>query len=100
MDIKELFEILSDSEKEFIYLISKDWRAKELVKTKEIDDVNRRFLLSMSNGKMSSRLISALLLNFQREVIEKDHLLRVNARHYRSIGGVLLHELQGYLYID
>lgn len=100
MDIKKLFDILSDSEKEIIYLISKDWKANELTKSKEIDDVNTKFLLTISNGKISSRLISAILLNFKGEIIDKNHLLGINTRYYRNIGPGLLHELHKYLYTD
>ena len=100
MDIKKLFDILSDSEKELIYLISKDWKANELTTSREIDAVNSRFLLMISNGKMSKRLISAILLNFKGEIIDRSHLLGINTKKYRNIGPGLLHELHKYLYTN
>jgi len=90
MYIKDLFNILSESEKDLMYDFCKIWKKQEEEKRKKLREENKKMLLELSDNKISARLLTALLDYYEdhkvNEELKLEHIYLKNVRNIGKVG--------------
>jgi hypothetical protein len=93
MYIRDLFDILSKSEKELMYDLCRIWKKQEEDKRKKLREENKKILLELSDNKISARLLTALLdYYYDKKVNEELELEHIYLKNVRNIGKVGIKE--------
>lgn len=93
MYIKDLFNILSDSDKDLMYIIATTWHKEEEKRKKTLREENKKILLDLTNNKMSARLLTALLDYYEDHKVNEELMLEhICLKNVRNIGKVGIEE--------
>jgi hypothetical protein len=93
MYIRDLFDVLSESEKELLYDLCRRWKKQEEEKRKKLREENKKILLELSDNKISARLLTALLDYYMdHKVNEEYELEHIYLKNVRNIGKVGIEE--------
>jgi hypothetical protein len=93
MYIRDLFDILSEGEKELMYDLCRIWKKQEEEKRKKLREENKKILLDLSDNKMSARLLTALLDYYENHKVNEELMLEhICLKNVRNIGKVGIEE--------
>lgn len=93
MWVGDLFNILSDYEKELIYDISLKWHKEEERKRKLLREENSRIIKKLTNDKISPRLLTSLLDYYSDSKVNEDYNIKlIDIKNIRGVGKELAKE--------
>jgi len=93
MYIRDLFDILSEGEKELMYDLCRTWKKQEEEKRKKLREENKKILLELSDNKISARLLTALLDYYEDHKVNEELMLKhIYLKNVRNIGKVGIEE--------
>lgn len=92
MFIGDMFNILSDDEKELIYIIATKWHKEEERKRKLIREENKIIIQTLTKYTISSRLLTALLDYHKDSRVDGYHIKLIDIKNVRGVGKELIKE--------
>ena len=92
MFIGDMFNILSDDEKELMYIIATKWHKEEERKRKLIREENKIIIQTLTKYTISSRLLTALLDYHKASRVDSYHIKLIDIKNVRGVGKELIKE--------
>jgi len=92
MFIGDMFNILSDHEKDLMYIIATKWHKEEERKRKLLREENKITLNDLTENKISPRLLTALLDYHVDSRIDSYYIRLIDVKKVRGIGKELIKE--------
>jgi hypothetical protein len=92
MFIGDMFNILSDNEKDLMYIIATKWHKEKQRKIKLLREENKISLINLTKNSISPRLLTALLDYHVDSRIDSYHIRLIDVKNVRGIGKELIKE--------
>lgn len=92
MFIGDMFNILSDHEKDLMYIIATKWHKEEERKRKLLREENKISLINLTKNNISPRLLTALLDYHVDSRIDSYYIKLIDIKNVRGVGKELIKE--------
>ncbi len=92
MFVGDMFNVLSDDEKDLMYIIANKWNDEKQRKIKLLRQENKMVLNKLTKNTISSRLLTALLDYYIDSRVDRFHIRLIDIKNVRGVGKELIKE--------